>query len=171
MGETLLKLYCRIKCIWFISQKNWINGEEAKSTRIILVLNSWNSQLVCFHNYIKRRKVFNSLKSTSRKYKFKKIKQRLVLFGVIDYIAKKSSHLTGPFSYSYIKSKAMSGCQNKRSILNEFRVTRPLDKNFENPNRAEVRVRNIIGCLKWTSPYSIRIWLFCNESNFDHWVN
>ena len=108
---------CRIKCIWFISQKNWINGEEAKSTRIMLVLNSWISQLVCFHNYIKRRKVFNGLKSTSRKYKFKKIKQRLVLFEVVDYIAKKSSHLTGPFSYSYIKSKAMSRCQNKRSIL------------------------------------------------------
>ena len=53
-----------------------------------------------------------------KKYKFKKIKQRWVSFGVLDYSAKIASHLTEPFSHSYIKSEAMAGCRNEFSILN-----------------------------------------------------
>ena len=55
-----------------------------------------------------------------KKYKFKKIKQRWVSFGVLDYSAKIASHLTEPFSHSYIKSEAMSGCRNEFSILKLF---------------------------------------------------
>ena len=85
----------------------WYKTHEIRNKCVFIVISSLERFL-------------NDLKSTAKKYKFKKIKQRWVLFGVLDTIAKKSSHLTEPFSHSYIKSEAMAGCRNEFSILKQI---------------------------------------------------
>ena len=56
-------------------------------------------------------------KSTFEKYKLKKINILFSSSGVLDYPYKNSNGLGNRSTHSVTKFKAMSGCQNKRSIL------------------------------------------------------
>ena len=62
--------------------------------------------------------IFKCSKSTSKKYDFKKSNTHFSSPWVLDYTCKKVKWSVEPDYQKYPSFKAMSGCQNKRSILN-----------------------------------------------------